>query len=128
MESSHIEFVTIAPHLRHKIIISKIIELVIKQLNEIPGIALHKRNMEIVLYCCNLIELLIFENRVTGEKGYKRDICLEVFKSLGWDKLEDKDFIGNSIDFLFQNGKIKNVKLYKRIFSFIKNVYSAKEK
>ena len=75
-----------------------------------------------MLYACNLIETLVFENNVRGEKGYKRDICLEIFKSLGWSSVEDKDFICNTIDFLFQNGKIRGIKLHKRIWSFIKNV------
>lgn len=125
MEYSTAEYVNVSPSLHSYIVNNKIVELVVDKIKSIPNYETLRLSLDIVLLICNLIENLCYENNLSSknqEKNFKKEIALNVFKSLGWIKEDDKQFLLNSVNFLWSSGRIKKIKFYKRIWSKVKHL------
>lgn len=124
MESSTIDYIDNTSNLNNYILINRIVELIVADVKAIPEYHKLQRSMDLVLRICLLIENLVFENGVKSkEQGFKKNIAIKVFKSLGWESAEAMDFLAQSIEFLHSSEKIKRVKLIKRIWSFVKRAF-----
>jgi len=124
MQTSTIEFVDNTSSLHSFVVINKIVELIVTDIRAIPEFQKLQRSLDLVLRICLLIENLIFENNVKGQpSGFKKDIAIKVFETLGWKSAEHMDFLVQSIQFLWSSDRIKKVKLTKRIWSAVKSVF-----
>ena len=103
-----------------------IVDIIVTKVKEIPQFERLGRSLDLVLMICEHIENLIHDNDVNGEKGFKADIALKVFERLGFIKAEDKEFLINSINFLHSCGRIKKVKLIRKVFGFVKKLFVKK--
>lgn len=56
METSSISLVGISPSLQNHIVLNKIIEIVVGEVQKIPQFEKLQRSMDLVLYICNSIE------------------------------------------------------------------------
>jgi len=95
MEISTLDLINVTPTLKNHIIENKIIEVIIDKVRNIPQFEKLQRNMDLVLYICDIIENLVFENNLKSKhrpKGYKLQIALLVFERLNWNQPQDKDF------------------------------------
>jgi hypothetical protein len=120
--------VELSPALHNHIILNKIIEEIVKRVQTMPQYEKLARNIDLVLYICNLLEELVYSNGVKNQpKGFKRDLAWRIFEVIKFNKPEDKDFLNNSIDFLWSSERIKKVKLSKRLGKFLKNLVSKNE-
>ena len=120
--------VELSPALHNHIILNKIIEEIVKKVQTMPQYEKLARNIDLVLYICNLLEELVYSNGVKNQpKGFKRDLAWRIFEVIKFNKPEDKDFLNNSIDFLWSSERIKKVKLSKRLGKFLKNLVSKNE-
>lgn len=114
METSSISLVGISPSLQNHIVLNKIIEIVVGEVQKIPQFEKLQRSMDLVLYICNSIEELVVSNGVSKQPvGYKKDLAIKIFEILKFNKPEDRDFLVNSIEFLCSSGKIKRVPFFK---------------
>lgn len=123
MESSTVDYVNVSPSLHGFIINNKIVEIISNKIKEIPNYETLRLSLDVVLLICNLIENLCYENNINSknqEKNFKRDIAVNVYKHLNWISNDDKQFLLNSIQFLWSSGRIKKIKLYKRIWCKLK--------
>ena len=127
MQSSTIEFVDNTSNLQNHIILNRIVELIVQDVKAIPDYQKLQRSMDLVLRICLLIENLVFENSVKSkEQGFKKNLAIRVFKTLGWESVEHLDFLAQSIEFLHSSDKIKKVKFLKRVWSAIKKAFFKK--
>lgn len=126
MQSSTIEFVDNTSGLHNFVILNRIVELIVADIRSIPDFIKLQRSLDLVLRICLLIENLVFENNVKGEKGFKKDLALKVFDSLGWKTPEHLDFLVQSIQFLHSSERIKKVKFSKRVWAGIKSLFRKK--
>lgn len=118
METSSISLVGISPSLQNHIVLNKIIEVVVSEVQKIPQFEKLQRSMDLVLYICNSIEELVFSNGVSKQPlGFKKDLAIKIFDLLKFNKPEDRDFLNNSIEFLCSSGKIKRVSFLKKIIN-----------
>ena len=70
----------------------------------------------------------MYSNGVKNQpKGFKRDLALRVFELIKFNKQEDRDFLFNSIDFLWTSGRIRKIKAIKRFGHFLKNCFTKNE-
>lgn len=124
MESSTVDYIDNTSNLNNYILINRIVELIVADVKAIPEYHKLQRSMDLVLRICLLIENLVFENGVKSkEQGFKKNIAVRVFKSLGWESAEAMDFLAQSIEFLHSSEKIKRVKLIKRVWAAIKRAF-----
>ena len=124
MLTSTIEFVDNTSSLHSFVIINKIVELIVADIKQIPEYNKLQRSLDLVLRICLLIENLVFENNVKNQKeGFKLDIAVKVFESLGWKSAEHLDFLNQSVQFLWASDRIKKVKLTKRLWSLFKSLF-----
>ena len=123
METSSISLVGISPSLQNHIVLNKIIEIVVGEVQKIPQFEKLQRSMDLVLYICNSIEELVVSNGVSKQPvGYKKDLAIKIFEILKFNKPEDRDFLVNSIEFLCSSGKIKRVPFFKKLFNNVKRI------
>lgn len=123
MESSILEFIKITPNLKNHIVENKIVEIIVEKVRGIPQFEKLQRNMDLVLFICDVIENLCFENNIKSKhqpKGYKLTLAQTVFERLNWIKADDKDFLNNAVSFLHSSGRIKKVALHKRVIAIAK--------
>lgn len=114
--------VELSPALHNHITLNRIVEEIVKRIQSMPQYEKLARNIDLVLYVCNLIEELVYVNNIKNQpKGFKRDIAWRIFEVIKFNKPEDKDFLNNSIDFLWSSERIKKVKLSKKLGKFFKN-------
>jgi hypothetical protein len=124
----NLDNVEISPALHSHIVVNKIVEEIVKKVQLMPQYEKLARNIDLVLYICNLIEELVYSNGVKNQpKGFKRDLALRVFELIKFNKQEDKDFLFNSIDFLWTSGRIRKIKAVKRLGHFLKNLFAKNE-
>ena len=124
MQSSTIDYIDNTGNLNNHILINRIVELIVADVKSIPEFIKLQRSMDLVLRICLLIENLVFENGVKSkERGFKKDIAVKVFASLGWNTNEHLDFLAQSIEFLHSSDKIRKVKLIKRVWSALKKSF-----
>lgn len=124
MESSTVDYIDNTSNLNNYILINRIVEMIVADVKSIPEYHKLQRSMDLVLRICLLIENLVFENGVKSkEQGFKKNIAVRVFKSLGWESAEAMDFLAQSIEFLHSSEKIKRVKLIKRVWAAVKRAF-----
>lgn len=126
MEASTLDFIVVTPSLKNHVIEHGIVDLCVEKIRHIPQFEKLQRNMDLVLYLCDIIENLVFENDIKSKykkKGYKLDIALTVFEKLGWVKPEDKDFLVNAINFLHTSGRIRKIPFFRRLLAFGKKLF-----
>lgn len=124
MEASILEFIKITPTLKNHIVENKIVEIIVEKVRSIPQFEKLQRNMDLVLFICDIIENLVFENNIKSKhqpRGYKLVIAQTVFERLNWTKADDKDFLNNAVSFLHSSGRIKKVPFVKRVIAFVKH-------
>lgn len=124
MEYSTVEYVNPSPSLHGFIVNNKIIEIISERVKSIPNYESLRLSLDVVLLICNLIENLCYENNINSknqEKNFKREIAVNVYKHLNWISADDKQFLLNSIQFLWSSGRIKKIKLYKRIWCKVRH-------
>src|ERR1700722_16808893 len=106
--------------------INSIIEIMVAKIKEIPQFERLGKSIDLVLLICNQIENLIKDNKIKGDKNYKLDIAIKVFEKLGFSKAEDVAFVTSSVNFLHSNKRIKEVKLVKKVYSFVSQLFVKK--
>lgn len=126
MNVSSLEHVAKTKNLHSFYGINAIVDIIVTKVKEIPQFERLGRSIDLVLMICEHIENLVNDNDVNGEKGFKADIALKVFERLGFIKAEDKEFLINSINFLHSCGRIKKVKLIRKVFGFVKKLFVKK--
>ena len=78
----NLDNVEISPALHSHIVVNKIVEEIVKKVQLMPQYEKLARNIDLVLYICNLIEELVYSNGVKNQpKGFKRDLALRVLNS-----------------------------------------------
>lgn len=120
MEADSIDFVTPTPSLHSFVVINKIVEIIANRIKALPNYQALRLSLDTVLFICNMIENLVYENGIKSkdqERNFKRDIALNVYKHLDWMKEDDKQFLLNSIQFLWSSGRIKKISFWKRLWS-----------
>lgn len=123
-----LDIVELSPALNNHVVVNKICEEIVRHVQSMPQYEKLGRNIDLVLYVCNLIEELVYSNNVKNQpKGYKKELAWRIFEFLKFNKPEDKDFLYNSIDFLWSSERIKKVKFSKRVFKFFKNFITKNE-
>lgn len=123
MESNSIDFITPTPTLHSFLVTNKIVEIIVNRIKEIPNHHQLRLSLDMVLFICNMIENLVYENDVKAkdqDKNFKREIALNVYKFLEWTKDDDKQFLFNSIQFLWSSGRIKKISFCKRLWSKVR--------
>ena len=131
MDVNSLEFIGVTPTLKNHIIENKIIEIIVEKVRNIPQYDKLQRNMDLVLFICDIIENLVFENNVKSKykpKGYKLQIAQTAFDRLSWTKPEDKDFLNNAVSFLHSSGRIRKISLFKRLLAFGKRFLTSNVK
>lgn len=124
MEASILEFIKITPNLKNHIVENKIVEIIVEKVRAIPQFEKLQRNMDLVLFVCDVIENLCHENNIKSKhqpKGFKLQMAQTVFERLNWTKADDKDFLNNAVSFLHSSGRIKKVPFLKRLIAFVKH-------
>lgn len=119
MEVDSLSFIKQTSTLHNHIVENKIIDIIVKQLQEIPELKILKMSLDLLLHIALMLENLTYENGLNGKvKGYKVDMCIKVFEKLGLiNQVEDKQFIINGLNFLHSAGKIKRIGFLKRLFA-----------
>ena len=127
MNSDTLQFVSSTPHLHTFMVINSIVEIVVADIKKIPEFNKLQRSMDLVLRICEIIENLVFENGVRNQpKGFKKELAFRVYDKLGWSTSEHHDFLENAIVFLWSSGRIRKVKLIRRIWAAFKNLFAKK--
>ena len=95
-------------------------EIIAERIKALPNYQNLRLSLDLVLFICNMIENLCYENDIKAKDqqvNFKREIAINVFKHLEWIKEDDKQFLLNSIQFLWSSGRIKKIALWKRVWS-----------
>lgn len=124
MEANSIDFVTPTPSLHSFLVVNQIVEIIVQRIKAMPNYHQLRLSLDMVLLICNMIENLVYENDIKAkeqEKNFKRDIALNVYKFLEWTKEDDKQFLFNSIQFLWSSGRIKKISFWKRLWSKLRH-------
>ena len=126
MNVSSLEHVDKTSKLHSYFGVNSIIDIVVAKIKEIPQHERLGRSIDLIRFICLQIENLVKDNKIVGEKGFKLDIAVKIFERLGFIKPEDKEFLINSFNYLHSSGGIKEVKLIKKVFGFVKNLFVKK--
>lgn len=124
MESNTIDFISPTPSLHSFVVINKIVEIIAQRIKALPNYQSLRLSLDVVLLICNLIENLTYENDIKPkdqERNFKREIALNVYKHLEWVKDDDKQFLLNSIQFLWSSGRIKKLVWWKRVWAKLRH-------
>ena len=92
---------------------AEIVQIIIKYIKtNIPDFIENQLDCEMILRICNIVEYLV-------KKKYgvdKKQVVIHVFELLVPDITEaNLEFISNTVDFLFNHGQIKPVKMVSKI-------------
>lgn len=120
MEANSIDFISPTPSLHSYIVVNKIVEIIAERIRALPNYHQLRLSLDLVLFICNMIENLCFENDIKAKDqpaNFKRELAVNVFKHLEWIKEDDKQFLLNSIQFLWSSGRIKKISFLKRVWS-----------
>jgi Rps23 Pro-64 3,4-dihydroxylase Tpa1-like proline 4-hydroxylase len=82
-------------------------EMITTKIREIPTYQALKYDVELTLFICNLIENATKDKNV--KKFNKKDFVINVMSELFTLSENDKKILGDQIEFLKANGKIKRV-------------------
>lgn len=123
MEATTIDFVSPTPSLHSFVVLNKIVEIIAERVKSIPNYHSLRLSLDVVLFICNMIENLTYENGIKAKdqpQGFKKEIAISVYRQLEWIKEDDKQFLVNSIQFLWSSGRIKKISLFKRMWAKIR--------
>lgn len=124
MEANSVDFISPTPSLHSYIVVNKIVEIIAERVKALPNYHTLRLSLDLVLLICNMIENLCYENDIKGKEqnpNFKRDLAMNVYKSLDWIKEDDKQFLLNSIQFLWSSGRIKKISFCKRVWSKLRH-------
>lgn len=106
--------------LKSYVIYNTLVENITKIIREIPNFdKLGKSNNELILLICNIIENKITNNK--KKKIDKKNLVLDVIHNLFCISADDRKNIGEIIQFLFDNNKIKKEKISKVVSKSLYN-------
>ena len=108
-------------HLNSHVIEQDIITMLTKLISEIPNIGLLRLDLEITLYAANVVENIVKKINKIDKKALVIGVIANIFNLT----VDEQSQIGNQLDFLSANGKIKAVSLLKII---AKKMYAWVEK
>ena len=123
MEHSTLDLIPNSPNLQSSINENIIVEHIVKKIQSIPQYQKLQKSIDIILYLCNAIETLSFELKLKKQKGYKKDLAVEIFERLGWSNQQDKDFLINTIEHLHSTNRIERVKAMKKAKHYLGNFF-----
>ena len=123
MENSTLDLIPNSPNLHNAINESKIIEQIVLKIQKIPQYQKLQKDFDLILFICNAIESLVYENKLNKQKGFKKDIACAVFDRLGWSQPADKEFLINAIEHFVSTNRIKKVKLITKAKSYAFNFF-----
>ena len=123
MEHSTLDLISNSPNLQTTINENIIIEHIVKKIQSIPQYQKLQKSIDIILYLCNAIETLTFEMKLRKQKGYKKDLAVEIFDRLGWSTQPDKEFLINTIEHLHSTNRIERVKAMKKAKHYLSNFF-----
>ena len=123
MEHSTLDLIPNSPNLQSAINENIIIEHIVKKIQSIPQYQKLQKSIDIILYLCNAIETLSFELKLKKQKGYKKDLAVEIFERLGWSNQQDKEFLINTIEHLHSTNRIERVKAMKKAKHYLGNFF-----
>lgn len=87
---------------------------IIEHIRAIPNYEHLKFDPEAVLYVCNLVEES-YTQYIDGKKPNKKNLVVTIMTLLYCMKPEEQKNVEQTIDFLWNNKKIKKVKMIKKI-------------
>jgi hypothetical protein len=124
MDIDTVSFIEQTSTLHNHIVENKIINVIVKELQDIPELKNLKMSLDLLLHIALMLENLTHDNKLSGRpKGFKVDMCIKIFEKLGFiNREEDKQFITNGLNFLHSAGKIKRLGFFKRLFAKIYRV------
>jgi hypothetical protein len=108
---------------------SKTIEMIVKELSNIPEFAKYKSDLEFIKLTGNLIENAIPKSKPLD---FKIQILIDIFiKLFGNISDNEKNAIRNTYNFLINNKKIKKIKISKKVikmsYKFVKSLFANKK-
>jgi hypothetical protein len=98
---------------------AKITQFIIDELKLIPDWSKYRIDNEFIKMACNLIENLV----VKKDKIDKKEIILIVFQKLFNLTAQEIKIVSDVIEFLVNNKKIKKIKIYKKVYIFLKKFF-----
>lgn len=87
-----------------------LINSVVEKVKAIPKYELLKNDLELVLLVCNVIENIITKK----DDVNKKELCTDVMCAIFNLSQEEIDNIKNHVQFLFDNNRIKKIKLLRQ--------------
>lgn len=124
MEANSVDFISPTPSLHSYIVVNKIVEIIAERIKSLPNHHNLRLSLDLVLFICNLIENLCYENDIKAKDqpaNFKRELAMNVYRHLDWIKEDDKQFLLNSIQFLWSSGRIKKISFWKRVWSRLRH-------
>jgi len=89
-----------------------------------PNIERMKGDVELIIFICNLIENICFDNGIKksqAKPNYKLDLAIAIFQRLGIIKnQEDRQQLENAIHSIHSLGQIKKIPFFKKLIAAIK--------
>lgn len=129
MDSGITQFISKSSTLHNHIVLAKIVEHIHKEISDIPDVVVLKHSLDLVLRICILLENLCYENNIKGqEKGYKKQLAIQVFQKMGWGDKESLDFLINAVQYLHSAGSIKRVKWAKKAMGKVASFFQSGQK
>ena len=129
MDSDITKFISKSSTLHNHIVLAKIVEHIYTEISDIPQVVVLKHSLDLVLRICILLENLCYENNIKGqEKGYKKQLAIQVFQRMGWGDKESLDFLTNAIQYLHASGSIKKVKWVKKVVGKVASFFQSGQK
>lgn len=128
MEANSIDFISTTPSLHSFVVLNKTVEIIAERIKALPNYNSLRLSLDLVLLICNMIENLCYENDIKAKDqpaNFKRDIAINVYRHLEWMKEDDKQFLLNSIQFLWSSGRIKKISFWKRVWSRLRHFLGA---
>ena len=122
MDTSALDAVELNPRLKSQLVDDQLISLIVEKLqSKFPALERSKYDVELVIYLCNLIENIIFDNNIkTKDKSdYKLNLAVSIFTRLNFGKPEDKQFLRDTIHSIHALGLIKKIPFFKKVKSSI---------
>ena len=125
MEHSTLDLISNSPNLQNSINENLIIDAIVKKVQQIPQYQKLQKStpIDLILMLCNAIETLTFEYKLKKQKGYKKDIAIEVYERLGWSSPQEKEYLLNAIEHLHSTNRIQRVKAIKKIKYHLGNFF-----
>lgn len=90
----------------------KLLCQIVEKLEKITSQHVKKNDLEFILLVCNIVENVI----VKKDRINKKEFVMDIFQMIYNNELtqEDKNSIGNHIEFLWENEKIKKVDIFTK--------------